>query len=263
FLAKRGVREDIATFEARNISHEIRQSVEELLTKNKASFDPKNARRARAAATPLANCVKANIHYSQVLERTQPLEKKQAGLLENLRKTESRKTKLEEQLNSVGQKDKSVAEITEELDTLPKRAMLAAAFITYLSAAPEDRRRNSQETWMKASGLQTLLSKEGSLSVYGSRDPNVITSLELAVRFGKTLIIQEMDGVETVLYPLLRRDLIAQGLRYVVQIGDKVIDYNEFRLFLATRNPSPFIPPDAASVVTEVNFNTTRAGLWG
>lgn len=54
------------------------------------------------------------------------------------------------------------------------------------------------------------------------------------------------------------------GPRYVVQIGDKVIDYNEdFRLFLATRNPDPFIPPDAVSVVTEVNFTTTRAGLRG
>lgn len=54
------------------------------------------------------------------------------------------------------------------------------------------------------------------------------------------------------------------GPRYVVQIGDKVIDYNEdFRLFMATRNPTPFIPPDAVSVVTEVNFTTTRAGLRG
>ena len=54
------------------------------------------------------------------------------------------------------------------------------------------------------------------------------------------------------------------GPRYVVQIGDKTIDYNEeFRLFLATRNPAPEIPPDAASVITEVNFTTTRAGLSG
>lgn len=54
------------------------------------------------------------------------------------------------------------------------------------------------------------------------------------------------------------------GPRYVVQIGDKVIDYNEdFRLFMATRNPTPLIPPDAVSVVTEVNFTTTRAGLRG
>lgn len=54
------------------------------------------------------------------------------------------------------------------------------------------------------------------------------------------------------------------GPRYVVQVGDKVIDYNEdFRLFMATRNPTPIIPPDAVSVVTEVNFTTTRAGLRG
>lgn len=43
-----------------------------------------------------------------------------------------------------------------------------------------------------------------------------MTSLELAVRFGKTLIIREMDGVEPALYPLLRRDLIAQGARSIV-----------------------------------------------
>ncbi|KAI4889837.1 hypothetical protein NFI96_027314, partial [Prochilodus magdalenae] len=374
FLAKRGVREDIATFDARNITHEIRESVEELLHRNRASFDPKNAKRASAAAAPLAAWVKANVQYSHVLEKIQPLETEQAGLKENLRKTESRKNKLEAQLNSVGEKvlelkekfqcrtteaakleadvsraqetisaaenlihqldgehtrwSAQVDEISEELDTLPKRVQLAAAFITYLSAAPEDQRRAKLHTWMENSGLQkfdlrhflcseseqliwkseglpsddlsmenalvilqvlhTLRTfhsvacpflidpssratewlrthlKEHRLEVINQQDSNFITVLELAVRFGKTLIIQEVDGVEPVLYPLLRRDLIAQGPRYVVQIGDKVVDYNEdFRLFLATRNPSPFIPPDAASVITEVNFTTTRAGLRG
>ncbi|KAK2847119.1 hypothetical protein Q5P01_010118 [Channa striata] len=372
FLAKRGVREDIATFEARNITPEIRHSVEELLSRNKTSFDPKNAKRASAAAAPLAAWVKANVQYSRVLERIEPLEREQAGLLENLRKTESRKNKLEDQLNSVGAKvnelkekfqcytteaakleaevtkaqdtitaaqqlisqldgehtrwNTQMSEIKNELDTLPVRAMLAAAFITYLSAAPEDHRRHCLETWMAQSGLQKfdLLSflcseseqliwksqglpsddlsmenalvilqinalrlrsvacpflidpssratewlcthlKQHRLEVINQQDSNFMTSLELAVRFGKTLIIQEMDGVEPVLYPLLRRDLIPQGPRYVVHIGDKAIDYNEdFRLFLATRNPTPFIPPDAASVVTKVNFTTTRAGLRG
>ncbi|XP_068612804.1 cytoplasmic dynein 2 heavy chain 1 isoform X2 [Brachionichthys hirsutus] len=365
FLAKRGVREDIATFEARNITPEIRQSVEELLNRNRASFDPKNAKRASAAAAPLAAWVKANVQYSHVLERIEPLEREQAGLLENLRKTENRKNKLEQQLNSVGAKvnelkekfqlrtteaakleaevtkaqdtitaaqqlisqldgehtrwNAQMSEIKNELDTLPMRTMLAAAFITYLSAAPEDRRKHCLETWMAQSGLkkfdlrsflcseseQLIWKSEGlpsddlsmenalvilqsvacpflidpssraiewlcthlkqhRLEVINQQDSNFMTSLELAVRFGKTLIIQEMDGVEAVLYPLLRRDLIAQGPRYIVQIGDKVVDYNEdFRLFMATRNPTPFIPPDAASVVTEVNFTTTRAGLRG
>lgn len=64
--------------------------------------------------------------------------------------------------------------------------------------------------------------------------------------------------------PTLTHMRTCTGPRYVVQIGDKVIDYNEdFRLFMATRNPTPFIPPDAISVVTEVNFTTTRAGLRG
>jgi dynein heavy chain 2 len=41
-------------------------------------------------------------------------------------------------------------------------------------------------------------------------------------------------------------DLDRQGPRFVVQIGDKAIDYNEtFRLYLVTRNPEPYLPPDA------------------
>ncbi|XP_040400085.1 cytoplasmic dynein 2 heavy chain 1 isoform X2 [Cygnus olor] len=365
FLAKRGVREDIATFDARNIPKEIRESVEELLYKNRTSFDPKNAKRASAAAAPLAAWVNANVQYSHVLERIQPLEKEKAVLEANLKKTEGRKQKLEDLLNSVGQKvselkDKfqcrtteaakleaelskaqkilkaaevlinqldrehkrwstQVSEITHELSTLPKRAQLAAAFITYLSAAPEDQRKTRLDEWTKSAGLEKFdlrrflcteseelvwkseglpsddLSienalvilqskvcpflidpsfratewlkthlKESRLEVVNQQDTNFLTALELAVRFGKTLIIQEMDGVEPVLYPLLRKDLVVQGPRYVIQIGEKIIDYNEeFRLFLSTRNPNPFIPPDASSIVTEVNFTTTGSGLRG
>ena len=43
------------------------------------------------------------------------------------------------------------------------------------------------------------------------QDANFTTAVELAVRFGKTLIIQELDGIEPILYPLLRGDLTAQG----------------------------------------------------
>ena len=43
------------------------------------------------------------------------------------------------------------------------------------------------------------------------QDSNFSTALELAVRFSKTLIIEEVDGVDPVLYPLLGGDLISQG----------------------------------------------------
>ena len=77
--------------------------------------------------------------------------------------------------------------------------------------------------------------------------------MELAVRFGKTLVVLEVDGVEPLLYPLCRRDLSHQGPRFIVNVGDKTVDYNEnFRLYLVTRNPHPDLPPDAASLVTQV-----------
>lgn len=41
-----------------------------------------NAKRASAAAAPLAAWVKANVQYSHVLERIEPLEREQAGLRE-------------------------------------------------------------------------------------------------------------------------------------------------------------------------------------
>jgi len=41
FLAKRGVKEEIQTFDARKITPETRKTVEDLLRKNRESFDPK------------------------------------------------------------------------------------------------------------------------------------------------------------------------------------------------------------------------------
>ena len=363
FLARRGVKEEIMSFDARKINPEIRQSVEELLKKNKNSFEPAVAKRASLAAAPLASWVRANIRYSFVLEKIEPLETEQAQLKKGLEKSEAKLVKLERNLermdrrvkemrdrfevltteaaklqievereeeiiaaaeNLVGKLEgehkrwsKQVGELTRELEQLPMRVLLVSGFITYLSQTPEDRRREKLADWhekmaLEEFDLQQFLStesellvwkgeglpsdnlsvenalvilqgqqcpflidpsqratewleahlRESRLEVVNQQDSNFITSLELAVRFGKTLIIQEVDGVEPVLFPLLRKDLETQGPRFVVQVGEKVVDYNEnFRLFLTTRNPAPEIPPDASSIVTTVNFTTTRAGL--
>ena len=111
--------------------------------------------------------------------------------------------------------------------------------------------------------LKTQL-KAKKVEIVNQQDANFTTQLELAVRFGKTLIVQEVDGVEPVLYPILRKDLASQGPRHVVQIGEKIIDYNpEFRVYLTTRNPAPELLPDMQAIINEVNFTTTRAGLTG
>lgn len=106
--------------------------------------------------------------------------------------------------------------------------------------------------------------KSSPVEVLTASDPRFQTQVELAVRFGKTLVILEVDRVEPLLYPLVRKDLYVQGPRLVVQIGEKTVDYNErFKLFLVTRNPSPHMPPDAQPLVSVVNFTVTRSGLEG
>eukprot|EP00959_Pyramimonas_sp_CCMP1952_P153939 3220671-Pyramimonas_sp.AAC.1 len=113
-------------------------------------------------------------------------------------------------------------------------------------------------SWLKGH-IKTL---GGTLEMTTIQDARFTTTMELAVRFGKTLVVDEVDFVEPVLYTVLRKDLLRQGTRLMVQIGEKTIDYNEnFRLYLSTRNPYPIIPPDAASLVGVTNFTVTHSGL--
>jgi hypothetical protein len=37
--------------------------------------------------------------------------------------------------------------------------------------------------------------------------------------------------------------------------------FKPYRMFMATRDTSVVIPPDATSIVSSVNFTTTRAGM--
>ncbi len=96
-------------------------------------------------------------------------------------------------------------------------------------------------------------------------DKRFTKTLENAVRVGETLVVTEVDQIEPILYPLLRRDLFVDGSAYKVFLADKKgVMYNEsFRLYLVTRNPQVRVPPDAASAVTTTNFSVTRSGLEG
>ena len=363
FLGRREVKDDIINFDVRKITPEIRTNVQQLLEKNSNSFEDSVAKRASAAALPLASWVKATVKFSSVLEKIGPLEREQASLQSNLEQSEQRLERLSKGLEQLDKKvadmrvkfegrtteaarlklevekeeetilaaenlvgklkgeherwSEQVKELNKEMKEIPLSSLLASAFLTYLSKSPEDERRDKMSLWMEMVGLkqfdmkrflstekeQLLWKGEGlpsdelsienaliilhgqvcpllidpsqratswlknhlkdtRLEVINQQDPNFTTSLELAVRFGKTLVIQEVDGVEPLLFPLLRKELVSQGPRYVVQVGEKVIDYNEnFSLFLATRNPSLDIPPFASTIVSEINFTTTRAGL--
>ncbi|KAJ1562887.1 Cytoplasmic dynein 2 heavy chain 1 [Nowakowskiella sp. JEL0078] len=105
--------------------------------------------------------------------------------------------------------------------------------------------------------------KDRNPEVVNQHDDNFLRTLELAVRFGKTLVVQELNEIEPILYPILRKDLLKQGPRFVVQLGEKTVDYNEnFKLYLVTRKVISSIN-EASSLINEINFTVTRQGLAG
>lgn len=67
--------------------------------------------------------------------------------------------------------------------------------------------------------LKKKLGKTGTVETLTQQDPKFINTLELAIRFGKTLVIQEIDFIEPILTPILKGDYSRQGPRNLIQIG--------------------------------------------
>ena len=366
FLAKRGVKEEIGSFDARRISPRSRQAVERMLETRGSSFTPDAARRASAAALPISQWVMANVKFSYVLEKIKPLEQEQNKLQTNLKMAEDQLENLTAGLDEVDAKvavlkqklnqfTKEAAEIEislsktketissadqlvagldgeyqrwnkegetmeSDVDSLPIFALMAAGFLTYLADLPENVRISLIEKWSSKLGVKKFqlkrflsseremlqwradglpaddlslenaitmmkclpkpylidpssqatewlkihLGKDESLEVTNVNDERFFLNLELAVRFGKTLIIQDVNRIEPVLYPILREEFVGEGPYKTVQVGEKQIDFNpKFRLFLVTKNPSPDIAVEGKSLVTLVQAKISPAGLTG
>lgn len=378
FLGNRAVKDDILNYDSRRITPEIFKAVTKLVKSKTSSFDHETIYRVSVAAAPLATWVKANLKYSMVLNKIEPLEADLAEAKRSLEASQQRLAQCESELKSIdvvvdkmktqfGEKTKEaeilrvglesaqstlnkaqgllgklggekqrwseqVKELDARLQDLPIRMLLAAAFTTFLGKCSEDARSRVVKSWEKeildavpssassrgfdyrkllstesellkwksmglpadnlsmenalivansgndrcpfiidpasacTTWLQAELAKDTTrpLATVQSQDARFVSNVEQAVRFGKTLVVLEVDTVEPYLYPLVRKDLIHQGPRFVVALGDKVVDYNEnFRLYLVTRNPSPPLAPDALAIVNVVNFTVTKSGLEG
>ena len=366
FLAKRGVKEEIRSFDARRINPKSRLAVEKMLETRGASFTHDVARRASAAALPISQWVMANVKYSYVLEKIKPLEQEQNKLQNNLKMAEEQLQDLTKGLDEVDAKvailkqklnqftkeaaeieislsktqetivsaDKLVAGLEGEyerwtkevetmksdIDSLPMFAIMTAGFLTYLANLPENVRISLIDRWSSKLGVRRFdlkrflsseremlqwradglpaddlslenaitimkciprpfvidpssqaiewlkfhLGKEEAIEVVNINDERFFLNLELAVRFGKTLIIQDARRIEPVLYPILRGEVVGQGPYKTIQVGEKLIDFNpKFRLFMVTKSPAPDLAVSGKSLVSLINFTTTCAGLTG
>lgn len=119
FLAKRGVKEDIRSLDPAHINPDHCAAVEKLLEAKAESFEMKNAKRASAAAAPLAAWVKASVRYSKVIQSIRPLEREQNELQRNLDVAEGEMQSLMSGLDDV---DNRVKQLSTKLNSYTQEA---------------------------------------------------------------------------------------------------------------------------------------------
>ena len=93
-------------------------------------------------------------------------------------------------------------------------------------------------------------------------DPAFIKTLEKCLRFGLPVLVQNVEKIEPMLNSVLNKEVVKQGGRKLVRVGDQEIDFNEnFSLYMITRNSEAKFSPDLCSRVTFVNFTVTQSSL--
>ncbi|VDM83697.1 unnamed protein product, partial [Strongylus vulgaris] len=91
---------------------------------------------------------------------------------------------------------------------------------------------------------------------------NVVKNLESALRFGNSLLVQDVESYDPILNPVLNKEVKRTGGRVLITIGDQDIDLSPaFQIFLITRDASVEFTPDVCSRVTFVNFTVTSSSL--
>lgn len=93
-------------------------------------------------------------------------------------------------------------------------------------------------------------------------DNSFMKTLAGAIRFGTTLLVENVESVDPVLNPILNKEIQRTGGRSLVRIGTEEVDYSpKFNIILTTKNPAARLSPDICSRVTLINFTVTPASL--
>lgn len=104
--------------------------------------------------------------------------------------------------------------------------------------------------------------KQKNVEVTTQESPKFNTTIELAIRFGKILIVEEVNQVSPILLPILRKEFVYQGERKLITLNGKLIDYhNDFQLILSSRDENLQLPTNLVAVLSKINFTITHAGL--
>ena len=109
---------------------------------------------------------------------------------------------------------------------------------------------------------KNIITKTNQFDVVSLHDNKLLTNIELAIRFGKILLISDIEQIEPFLVPLIINEKFKRGPTNVLKLGEKVIEIHEkFKLYLVTRDSCIEISNNVLASISVVNFTVTRSGL--
>lgn len=79
-------------------------------------------------------------------------------------------------------------------------------------------------------------------------DSNFVKDLEMALRFGTPILIEDVDVIDPILNTILNHELKKVGGNIFIRLGEHDVPFSpSFMLYLATRDPSARFTPDLCS----------------
>lgn len=111
-----------------------------------------------------------------------------------------------------------------------------------------------------------LNSKEIAYEITSQHSDRFTYTLELAIRFGKVLIVDDCNEIKSPLLSIISTTVQVRFNKKFLQVGNKLVDFNEnFKVILSTRDAWNFGRKSdiIGAYITVIPFTTTVAGLTG
>lgn len=107
------------------------------------------------------------------------------------------------------------------------------------------------------------MEKNNRLSVIKLSDSDYVRKLENAIQFGTPVLLENIgEEVDSVLEPLLTKQIFKQGGVNCLKLGEAIVEYSpDFKFYITTKLRNPHFLPELSTKVTIVNFMITPEGL--
>ncbi|CAL1680177.1 unnamed protein product [Lasius platythorax] len=104
--------------------------------------------------------------------------------------------------------------------------------------------------------------KKNNLKILSFTDADFLKQVELAIKYGLPVLVQDVDEIDPILDNVLSRNIqTAEGRTFVI-LGDKEVDYDpRFRIYLTTKMTNPMLDPAVYAKTVVINYMVTTAGL--